>query len=275
VVWFDNITFGALPPPPGDPLVSAPDPTIDEANVISVYSETYPNNTVSNFNFVAFNGGVQISQVDIENDGNLAGRLENLDFYGAGWDAVDLNDFDFVHLDYWSTTSTAFNFYLIDETALIPGGNPSEPRYSFGPNGDEPVVQGEWVSVTIPLQHFLDFDAGEFEYDLNDIFQYKFDGNGTLLFDNIYFSFDPLSVNDVEVTGINAFPNPSVDVWNVTSEHAAITELRVFNILGQTVKSISPNATQAQIDASDLDKGIYITEVRTNRGTTTIKLIKE
>jgi hypothetical protein len=275
VVWFDNVTFGSLPPAPGDPDVAAPDPTIDEANVISVYSETYMTNTVTNFNFVAFNGGVQISQVDIEGDGNLAGKLENLDFYGAGWDAVDLNDFEFVHLDYWSTTSTAFNFYLIDQTSAIPGGNPAEPRYSFGPAGDEPVVQGEWVSVTIPLQHFLDYDAGEFEYDLNDIFQYKFDGNGTIFFDNIYFSFNPMSVSNEEVAGINAFPNPSTEVWNVTSDYASIVEVRVFNILGQVVESLSPNSNQAQINASALEDGIYIAEIRTSQGTRTIKLIKE
>ncbi|MEM9051355.1 MAG: T9SS type A sorting domain-containing protein [Bacteroidota bacterium] len=277
VVWFDNVTFGPAAPPAGDPMVSPADPTIDEADVLSVYSETYMTNTVMNFNLNAFsNDAFVFSEVDIESSGNLSAKMENLLFYGAEWTAENLNEFDFVHLDYYATSSTGFNFYLIDQTAGIPGGDIAEPRFAFGPAGDAPLVQGEWVSVFIPLQHFLDYDAGMFTYDLDDIFQYKFDGNGGLWFDNIYFTTEEaLSVTDIEEAGLNAFPNPSVDSWTITSEFTPITEVRVFNVLGQVVFSASPNSSLAQIDASGLDTGLYMTEVTTNRGKTTIKLIKE
>ncbi|HKK39430.1 MAG TPA: T9SS type A sorting domain-containing protein [Cryomorphaceae bacterium] len=275
VVWFDNVTFEEGDPPAGDPMVSAPDPTIDESEVISVYSEYYQTNTVDNFNFNDFQGGGLITEVDIESDGNLAGKIEGLTFYGAAWDAEDVSDFLYVHLDYWSTSSGSFNFYLIDQTAGIPGGAIEEPRYSFGVGGDQEVVQGEWVSVFIPLQHFLDYDAGTFDFDLNDIGQYKFDGNGTLWFDNIYFTSNPLSVDNVVSESLSAFPNPSVDSWTVSSDLSSINEVRVYNALGQVVLSISPNASMTQIDASGLDKGFYIAEIRTDRGTGIIKLIKE
>jgi len=276
VVWFDNITFGEGAPAASDPMTSPADPTIDEADVLSVYSETYTMNTVSNFNLNAFVGAAAISEVDIENSGNLSTKIENLDFYGAEWTAENLNEFDFVHLDYYATSSNAFNFFLIDQTAGLMGGEPEEPRFSFGDGADAPIVQGVWVSVFIPLQHFLDFDAGTFSYDLNDIFQWKFDGNGSLWIDNIYFTTEEaLSVNDVEEAGLNAFPNPSTDSWTISSELAPIKLVRVFNLLGQVVHTATPNTSLTQIDASGLNTGIYMTEVTTNRGKTTIKLIKE
>ncbi len=277
VVWFDNITFGEGGSGSGDPMVSAPDPTIDESLVLSAYSNTYMTNTVENFNLNAFQGGGTISEVDIESDGNLTLKIDGLTFYGAQWTAVDLNEYDYVHLDYWSTSSTAFNFYLIDQTAGIGGGAPEEPRFSFGaPGSDAEIVQGEWVSVFIPLQHFLDYDFGSFPYDLNDIFQWKFDGNGTLWVDNVYFTTEEaLSVSDVVAEGVKAFPNPAVSDWTITSEFSAIKEVRVFNVLGQVVYSATPNASMTQIDASGLDKGFYLTQVRTELGTATIKLIKE
>lgn len=276
VVWFDNVTFGAATSVP-DPMVSPADPTIDEADVVSVYSETYATNTVMNFNLNAYaNDAFVLAEVDIESTGNLSASMENLGFYGAEWTAENINEFDFVHLDYYATSSSGFNFYLIDQTAGIPGGNIAVPRFSFGPTGDAPLVQGEWVSVFIPLQHFLDYDAGAFSFDLDDIFQYKFDGNGGLWFDNIYFTTEEaLSVNDIEEAGLNAFPNPSVDSWTITSEVTPIKEVRVFNMLGQVVYSASPNSSLANIDASGIDTGLYMTEITTNRGKTTIKLIKE
>ncbi|MFT6355609.1 MAG: hypothetical protein ACJAXD_002605 [Cryomorphaceae bacterium] len=189
--------------------------------------------------------------------------------------AADVNEYTNIHFDYWATSSTAFNFYLIDLTSMIGGGTPDEPRYAIGPDGDQEIVQGEWVSVTIPLQHFLDQPTGSFTWDLDDIFQYKFDGSGTLFFDNVYFSKNPTNVNDAVSEGLKAFPNPSVDSWTVSSDLSPINEVRIYNTLGQVVLSESPNASMTQIDASNLDKGFYIAEIRTDLGIGTIKLIKE
>lgn len=277
VVWFDNVTFGEGDPPAGDPMVSAPDPTIDEEFVLSVYSEFYQNNTVSNFNFNAFQGGGTISEVDLENDGNLTGKIEGLTFYGAEWDAVNLDEYLYVHLDYWSTSSTTFNFYLIDASAGIPGGDPAEPRFSFGPAGsDELLVQGEWRSVFIPLQHFLDYPSTGYDYDLNDIIQWKFDGNGTLWFDNVYFTTEEvMSVSNLNREDFQVFPNPSNNEWNINYQKSQITNYRLFNVLGELVEAKNMNNHNVRIDASELNTGLYIAYLETENGVQVVKLIKE
>ncbi|HKL03546.1 MAG TPA: T9SS type A sorting domain-containing protein [Cryomorphaceae bacterium] len=276
-VYFDNVEFGPAGPPAGEPMVSAPDPTIDEDLVISAYSDFYQTNTVTGFNLNSFQGAGTISEIDIESDGNNTLKIEGLTFYGAEWDAVDLTDYLYVHLDYWTGNSTAFNFYLIDATAGIPGGAAEEPRYSFAAAGaDATIVEEEWVSVFIPLQHFLDYPSTGFSYDLEDIFQWKFDGNGTLFIDNVYFTTEEvMSVESLRAEGIQLFPNPAQDFWNVQSENSAIEQIQVFNALGQVVWSATPNANVARIQASELKPGLYIAQVKTALGFRTMKLVRE
>ncbi|MFK7971484.1 MAG: T9SS type A sorting domain-containing protein [Bacteroidia bacterium] len=277
-VYFDNVTFGATPPPAGDPMVDAPDPTIDESKVLAVYSEYYTMSNVANFNFNAFQGGGTVSEEDIEGMGNNAGKIDGLTFYGAGWDAADVTGYNYVHLNYWSTTSTSFNFYLVDATAMIPGGNPEEPRYSFGLAGtDETIEQGKWVSVFIPLQHFLNYPTPNFTYDLSDIFQYKFDGNGKLWFDNIYFTTEAVtSIDRLDPSVFSVAPNPASDRWTISTPDVRMTSVEVFDISGKKVLTQSVEfTTSATIDASSLETGIYFAKIETAFGISTVKLIKE
>ena len=276
VIYFDNVVFGEGDPPAPEPMVSAPDPTIDESLVISAYSETYQTNTVTNFNLNAFQGGGTISEVDIENDGNNTIKIEDLSFYGAEWDAEDVSEFVNVHFNYWATTSTSFNFYIIDQGAGIPGGAPEEPRYSIAlTGGDETLVQGEWVSVVIPLQHFLDYPTGGFNFQLDEIFQWKFDGNGTIYIDNVYFSTDPLNVDDFQVEGLEVFPNPTVDSWTVKTASESIQSVHIFDAVGKLVWSANPSSNLVEIDADKLPSGVYVAQLRFEGGIENIRLVKD
>jgi hypothetical protein len=73
---------------------------------------------------------------------------------------------DFLHIDYWTANSSAFRSFLIS-----PG---SETGIAL------PVPTSGWGSIDIPL---TDFTA----VNLMDVFQMKFDGNGDIYLDNIYF----------------------------------------------------------------------------------------
>ncbi len=272
-VYFDNVVFGEAGPSPDDPQEPAPDPTVDEDLVLSVYSDTYQNNVVSDFNFNAFQGGGTVSEIQIQ--GNNTGKIEGLTFYGAEWTAADVSEFDFVHLDYYATTSTAFNFYIIDQNAGIPGGAPEEPRFAFGPGGDAPLVQGEWVSVDMPLEHFLDFPTGPFNFNLENIFQWKFDGNGTLYFDNVYFFKDEtVDVSNIQASDFHIFPNPAKESWNIDAGGLNMLRIQVFNAVGQQVWAASPQSSLVQIEAGNLPAGLYLARIESAEGAAVIKLIK-
>ena len=273
---------------PDLPTTAAPDITLEMgSDALIVYSDTSPisnrvDTNVTNFNFNAFSGaGVIVTEEDIESNGNNAGKLDNLGFYGAQWDAEDVSTFTYVHIQYYASSSTTnFNFFLIDATAGIPGGNPEEPRYSFATSGgDATLVTGAWTSVFIPLSHFTNFNTPSFSYDLNDIFQWKFDSTvsgGLVYFDNIFFSTtNVLSNEDFALAGFNAYPNPSTSQWNISSANSLIDNIEVFNILGKQVQSLRPNALEASIDASGLANGIYFARVSSEGVTRTVKLVKQ
>jgi hypothetical protein len=73
----------------------------------------------------------------------------------------------YLHLDIWSANSTSLNVYLIS-----PG--PVEKAHSLT------VPTSGWLSVDIPLSTFS-------PVDLSNVMQFKFDGNGDIYIDNIFF----------------------------------------------------------------------------------------
>jgi hypothetical protein len=274
VVYFDNVSFGPQGEGPEDPMTPAPDPVIPEDQVLSVYSDFYPNNTVANFNFNAFQGAGAVSQIQIE--GNNTGKIAGLTFYGADWTDVDINEYDSVHFNYWARNSTSISFFVINAANGIPGGSASEPRYTISASGDEDIVLEEWVTVSVPLQFFLDFDTPGFTFTLDNVNQYKFEGNGDVYFDNIYFSKEgSLGIEELTAAGFQAYPNPTTDAWTIVSEKATISSVAVFNILGQEVANFAPQSKQVRVDAAEFNTGLYFVRVETAIGAQIIKLIKE
>lgn len=70
------------------------------------------------------------------------------------------------------------------------------------------------------------------------------------------------------------YPNPVKDVLNI-SYTKTITQVNVYNIVGQEVAVKSINDTQSKIDMSNLSKGTYMVKVTSEGLTQTIKVLKE
>lgn len=83
-----------------------------------------------------------------------------------------------------------------------------------------------------------------------------------------------LSTGGFDRNGFSFHPNPVKDVLNL-SNTAEMTNVQVYNILGQQVMTKSLNATEAQLDLSALAKGAYVVKVAAGDSTKTIKVIKE
>ncbi|NRA93800.1 MAG: hypothetical protein HRU26_14190, partial [Psychroserpens sp.] len=125
----DNISWGAnkLSDPPGPscsngiqdgdetdvdcggscPEDCIPDPTTSAPQFSSIGTDLYVYSdisgpTVSNFIFNSFGGNGTYTEIDIEQDGNMTGRLLDLDFFGSQWDPVDTSPYTYVHLNYYT-----------------------------------------------------------------------------------------------------------------------------------------------------------------------------
>ena len=152
--------------PIADAAPNSTAPTPSETNTISVFSDLYTN--ISTVDLNPNWGQGTVTTVESIAGGNVL-KLKNLNYQGIDFGgSTDISSKTVLHVDYWTDDSSALNIYLIST-------GPAEIAYPVS------ITTGSWQSLDIPLSTF----SGT--VDLSDIIQMKFDGNGTVYLDNIYF----------------------------------------------------------------------------------------
>jgi hypothetical protein len=161
-ILLDNVYFYAVPTAPNN---AAPTPTVASTNVVSVFSDAYTN-IASNLN-PAWGQSTIVTQVPIAGNNTL--KYTGFNYQGIEFTTnQNLSTMTNLHLDYYSANSTSLKVYLIS-----PG--PVEKSKIL----TVPTTAG-WNSVEIQMSDFS-------PVVLSNISQMKFDGNGTIYLDNIYF----------------------------------------------------------------------------------------
>ena len=84
-----------------------------------------------------------------------------------------------------------------------------------------------------------------------------------------------LSVNNVVDHSTNIFPNPTKKNITIENSNFKINTVELYNIAGQLVKSENVNSMSTNLNVSDLKKGIYILEIKSNETSIRRKLIVE
>lgn len=162
-VLIDNIYFYEIPT---SPSVAAPTPTKAASDVISIFSDAYTDVAGTNLN-PGWGQATVATQEMIAGNNTL--KYTGLNYQGIEiGSAQDVSGMTHLHIDYFSTNSTALNAFLIS-TGPVEKAKPITVPTNSG-----------WVSLDIPLADFS-------PVNLADIIQMKFDGNGTIFLDNIYF----------------------------------------------------------------------------------------
>jgi hypothetical protein len=151
------------------PTTAAPTPPARDANdVISIFSNAYTNITGIDYNP---NWGQATVTTTIDIAGNATLKYAGLNYQGTDFsgNAQDVAAMEFLHIDYWTANSTALNASIIST-------GPSEKAKAL-----TVPTNGNWTSIDIPLSEFTP------PVNLANIIQLKFDGNGDIFLDNIYF----------------------------------------------------------------------------------------
>lgn len=164
--YADNVYFyseGA--PQPTAPTTAAPTPTHPAAGVISVFSNGYTNIAGTDLN-PNWGQATVVTQVPIQGNNTL--KYAGLNYQGIQLGIPqNVSALGFLHLDFWSANSTVLNVFLIS-----PG--PVETPITLN------VPTTGWSSIDIPLSSFA-------PVSLSNVIQLKFEGNGDIYLDNIYF----------------------------------------------------------------------------------------
>ncbi|MCC5921689.1 MAG: T9SS type A sorting domain-containing protein [Cyclobacteriaceae bacterium] len=221
IVYFDNITFEGQEMP----ISAAPMPEVPASDVLSILSDAYDDVAGTNFN-PNWGQNTIVSFVDIEGSNTM--KYENLNYQGIELaSAIDVSDFNLLHIDFWTADATDLSLFLIS-----PG--PQETGFSLD------IVNSEWVSVDIDLSVYDEV------VDLEDVIQMKFEGNGTVFIDNLYFHSTNASNNlnapiDFEANGFGA----DFD-WNVF-ENADNPDLEI--VANPDPSGINTSSTVAKFTA--------------------------
>jgi hypothetical protein len=156
------------------PVTAAPVPTYPAADVISIFSDSYTNVAGSDLN-PNWGQATAVSQTSIGGNNTLV--YSNLNYQGLQFGSnQNVSGKQFLHLDFYSATSSTLSVFLISPPGSAGGQAPFEKPFSLA----VPTTAG-WNSVDIPLSQFTPQVA------LNNVFQLKFEGNGTIYLDNILF----------------------------------------------------------------------------------------
>ena len=99
-------------------------------------------------------------------------------------------------------------------------------------------------------------------------------GDGsTYYYDDIEVT-QALSISDYESFSVSSFPNPVKNTWNVSSIDE-ISQINIYNILGENVTTFSPYMNTYSLDMSHFNSGIYLIKIVSSKGeTNTLKVLK-
>ena len=98
--------------------------------------------------------------------------------------------------------------------------------------------------------------------------------NGVFGEDNILFTREVLSVDRFSLEKeIQIHPNPLADYIHIKADNAIIRKVSVFNLLGKQV--ITSKGNTKDVNVSQLQSGIYLCRIETERGTISRKIIKK
>ena len=90
---------------------------------------------------------------------------------------------------------------------------------------------------------------------------------------SVLVTVNALGIVNFDRSSLVFYPNPTQDVINFTYKDA-ITEVEVYNVLGQKVLIAVPNATSATINVSNLAVGTYLVKLFSGEFFTTVRILK-
>ncbi|HMN88422.1 MAG TPA: T9SS type A sorting domain-containing protein [Saprospiraceae bacterium] len=259
IIYFDNITFNAKGEPSTEPTVAAPTPTRNASDVISLFSDAYPDVPVDTWRTSWSSATFE----DITVQGNATKKYSQLDFVGIETVAnqLNINEMTHFHIDVWSADFTFFGIKLVDFGAdgAFGGGDDVEHQVNF-----TTPARGQWLSLDIPLSEFagLTTKANLAQYILVG----QPTGANTIYVDNLYFFKEMgTSANDpnLKQQRVKVFPNP-VNIGEQVQLDAVATHIEVFDLAGQRIRYL--RNTSVIHTAGINQSGVYIVRIRLSDG---------
>ncbi len=136
------------------PTVAAPTPVREAADVISLFSDAYPNVPVDTWS--ASFDDADVSDVQIA--GNAVKKYTNLVFAGVEFVSNQINatQMTHLHLDVYTADVSSFRVKLVDfgPNGVFGGGDDTEHEVALSGTSSPALTASAWSSLDIPLSAF-------------------------------------------------------------------------------------------------------------------------
>jgi len=214
------------------PTTNAPTPTQLQANVISLFSDTYTS-VATNYNpNWSQSGTVNPTFVPVSGSGNNVMTYANFNYQGTELSTQNAAAMEFLHVDVWTSTAGA----VLKVSPINNGTGAGEFLVTV------PLVNAGWSSVDLPKSAFTGMTW-------DSVFQLKFDGQAgttpsTIYLDNIYF-------------------------WKATVNPAADATLSDLKVNGTTVAGFSPSTATYSVNFAQGSATPQITVATTTNASAT------
>ena len=268
-------TCPSCPVPPN--VAPTTPPARAGADVISIYGEAY--GTAVGLANVGWDPA-DFAEVSIAANNVLKIDVSSAGtFMGSALSTVtNANDMTYFHMDYWIADFYVAGQVFNPKWSNHTGGTGQTDSFEYTrPINSSADVQ-TWKSIDVPLTAFTEGLAGGGVSAREALTEFLITfGNDLNLayIDNVYLHKNTtLGTDEFEISGLNVYPNPSKNVWNVKTNNQTLNSIQVFDILGKQVLTLNPKANNAVIDATNLSNGLYFAKVNTDKGSSTLKLIK-
>ncbi len=215
---------------------------------------------------------------------------------GNNWktDNISRAGFNSKVLNYSYNSSNPANAWFYTNGVQLEAGTNYTLKFQYANSGNTTYVE----SVKVNIGTAADFNAmtrnlADYPSIVNDsqlesstTFTVEASGiyylgfNAYSITDRAQIYIDNISVDvalsnpDFDATSFKAYPNPVKNILNL-SYSKNITDVAVFNLIGQQVMTRTINNDKGQIDMSGLPAGTYMVKVTAYNAMKTIKIIKQ
>lgn len=164
-----------------------------------------------------------------------------------------------------SPANESFEAVVLSDTEIIPLG--SESDIVAGSTS----LAGILATATTNTYEFTPDADGEYSFAVHAT---SLAGGGVLAFFNIAVT-ETASTGKADANAFSVFPNPANSVVNIANAKAQISDVKLTDINGRTVKAASfDGVTNAQVNISDLSAGVYMMTINSDKGAVTKKIVK-
>ena len=250
----------------GVAAVSTPQFVLDNGTVYLIYTQ------ILDFPFINTNEGAYYRGVfatKSSDNGNTWG--------GVSW--LSYNK-DCYYISDWSWTAlqdTDFTISMMTESIYNEGE-------SVFPAVASKIVNGKinmwWQQDYIPGSEIKEKSVSMCQNE-SSIYHFAIDANQVGIYNNVDEVWQGLwvGISNHNISGMRMYPNPATESVNVlfTAENTENGVLSVMNLMGQTVYTmnidVNEGTNMVTVPVNQLPAGIYMVNIKTNKGISTQKLI--